>query len=101
MLQNLLSKRDYKYILKNKGNINSSCKESLLEDFQKPSLTPTGDILDRRWPAHTIQELTNNEAIMCESSTGGLSWDVKPRNSFVQDIQKIKIFMIKHNMDIL
>ncbi|EUD69418.1 hypothetical protein C922_00281 [Plasmodium inui San Antonio 1] len=93
--------RDYTYILKNKGNIDSSCKESLFKDFQKRSLTPTGDILDRRWQAHIIQELINNEAIMCESSKGGLSVDLKPRNSFVHDIRNIRIVMITHNMDIL
>ncbi|EUD63948.1 hypothetical protein C922_05668 [Plasmodium inui San Antonio 1] len=93
--------RDYTYILKNKGNINSSCKEFLLEDFQKRSFTSTGDILDRRWPAHTIQELTNNEAIMCEGSTGGLSGDVKPPNSLLDDIGEIHIVMITNNMNIL
>ncbi|EUD65126.1 hypothetical protein C922_04526 [Plasmodium inui San Antonio 1] len=93
--------RDYTYILKNRGSIDSSCKESLLEDFQKRSLTPNGDILDRRWPAHTIQELTNNDAIIDESSKGGLSGDLKQRNSFLQDIRNIQIFMITNNMDIL
>ncbi|EUD67324.1 hypothetical protein C922_02474 [Plasmodium inui San Antonio 1] len=101
MLQNLLSKRDYKYILKNKGNINSSCKESLLEDFENRSITPTRNILDRHWQGHTIQELTNNEAIMCESSKAGLSGDRKPRNSFIHNIRNIHIVMITHNIDIL
>ncbi|EUD64287.1 hypothetical protein C922_05332 [Plasmodium inui San Antonio 1] len=93
--------RDYTYILKNKGNINSSCKEFLLEDFQKRSLRLNGHILGRRWPAHTIQELTDNEAIMYESSKGGLSGDLKPRNSFVHHIRRVQIVMIRHNMEIL
>ncbi|EUD63960.1 hypothetical protein C922_05655 [Plasmodium inui San Antonio 1] len=38
---------------------------------------------------------------MCESSRGGLSGDLKPRNSFVQEIRNIPIVMITHNMDIL
>ncbi|EUD64431.1 hypothetical protein C922_05175 [Plasmodium inui San Antonio 1] len=93
--------RDYTYILKNKGNIDSCCKESLLEDFQKRSLTTTGNILDRCRRANTIQELTNNEAIMCGSSKGGLSGDVEPRYSFVHDIRNIQMVMITHNLDIL
>ncbi|EUD64091.1 hypothetical protein C922_05526 [Plasmodium inui San Antonio 1] len=93
--------RDYTYILKNKGNINSSCKEFLIEDFQRRSLTPTWDTLDRRWPAHIIQELINNEAIMCESSKGGLSGNVNPCNSFIHNIRNIQIVMITHNKEIL
>ncbi|EUD64128.1 hypothetical protein C922_05487 [Plasmodium inui San Antonio 1] len=93
--------RDYTYILKNKGSINSSCRESLFEDFQKQSPTSTGDILDRRWPANTIQELTNNDAIIDDSSKGGLSGDLKPRHSFINDIRNLQIVMITHNMDIL
>ncbi|EUD64441.1 hypothetical protein C922_05185 [Plasmodium inui San Antonio 1] len=93
--------RDYTYFLKNKDNIHKSCKESLLDDFQKQSLTRTWGILDRRRPAHTIQQLTDNEAIMCERSKGGLSWDAKPRNSLVHDIRNIQIVMITHNMEIL
>ncbi|EUD64201.1 hypothetical protein C922_05412 [Plasmodium inui San Antonio 1] len=38
---------------------------------------------------------------MYESSTGGLSWDLKPRNSFVQALQNIKIVMITRNMESL
>ncbi|EUD64234.1 hypothetical protein C922_05389, partial [Plasmodium inui San Antonio 1] len=91
----------YTYILKNKGNIDRSCKETLLQDFQKRSLTRTWGILDRRRPAHTIQQLTDNEAIRCGSSKGGLSGDVKPRNSLLHDIGNIHIVMITDNMNIL